>query len=303
MKQIARGRWPRPQRLQHQRGIDAVFLGLIDNPFVGPGRIVKLFVEADGAAGERPQRIVQTIANVAVGSEGQVHGPDEHRAVLFFERRVEIGVVPQAGAHPHQAQRARMDTPRCPLRRAASLRRETRERAQWPNRCHAATAPPSRCSLARACGRVSCGSVANHFAHFFEILLLLIDAFHQSAQALEIERVSRNSFQSRDERMKLRDHEIQPMAFEKFVPAVTAQLPPSRRKFGRAREHPTERTARRAWPPRFRRRAGCNRRSAAPKAARASEDRPRALARDRRRSWTQATGCNSGTGRRDSPSR
>ena len=34
--------------------------------------------------------------------------------------------------------------------------------------------------------------------------------------------------------MKLSDHEVQPVAFEELVPAVTAQVPPSRRKFGRA---------------------------------------------------------------------
>ena len=83
-----------PSGSRHQRRIDAVLLGLIDNPFVGPGRIVKLLVEADGAAGKRPQRIVQAVADVSVRSESQVHGPNEHRAVLFFECRVEIGIVP-----------------------------------------------------------------------------------------------------------------------------------------------------------------------------------------------------------------
>ena len=66
------------------------------------------------------------------------------------------------------------------------------------------------------------GRLANHFAHFFEIQLLLVDAFHQGAQSLEVECASRDAFQNPDERMKLRDHEIQPVAFEEFVPAVTA---------------------------------------------------------------------------------
>ena len=110
-----------------------------------PRRVVQVLVEAGRAAGQRGHRIVEAVADVAIGAEGQIHRPDEHGAVRRLERRVEVGVVPQAGADPHQPRAFARAGGDARPRRAASLRRGTRARAPAPSRCRAPTAWPSRC--------------------------------------------------------------------------------------------------------------------------------------------------------------
>jgi hypothetical protein len=65
---------------------------------------VQLLVKTDGPAGKRQQRIVTPIANVTVRSESEIHRPDEDRAMVGFEGCVEVHIVPENGADPHEPQ-------------------------------------------------------------------------------------------------------------------------------------------------------------------------------------------------------
>src|SRR5579863_593008 len=77
-------------------------------------------------------------------------------------------------------------------------------------------------------------SSADHRAHFFKIFLLAVYALHQHAQSVEIEPASGDAFERFDQPRELSHHEVEAMRFKKLVPAVTAEFPPARRKFGGA---------------------------------------------------------------------
>ena len=83
-----------------------------DDPLGRPRRIVQVLVEARRPAGQCGHRIVEAVADVAVGPERQIHRPDEHGAMRRLERRVEVRVVPQARTDPHQPRAFARDTPR-----------------------------------------------------------------------------------------------------------------------------------------------------------------------------------------------
>ncbi len=90
-------------RSQDEGTVDPVLARLVDDPLGGPRRIVQVLVEACCPAGQCGHRIVEAVADVAVGAEREVHRPDEDGAVRRLERGVEAGVVPQARADPHQS--------------------------------------------------------------------------------------------------------------------------------------------------------------------------------------------------------
>ena len=78
---------------QYKCGIDAMGSRLLQDPFARPRGLWNCSFDTDGAAGQREQRVVQPVANVAVGAEGQIHGPDEYGAEFFLEGSVEIRVI------------------------------------------------------------------------------------------------------------------------------------------------------------------------------------------------------------------
>ena len=143
-EQPARRRRLHAARAQDQRPVDAMVARLLDDPLGRPRRVVQVFVEARRAAGQRRHRIVESVADVAVGAEGEIHRPDEHgagatpRTPCRSRCRATGPRRPTSGAH------VRPGRPRCPRRRAAAPRRGTRARARSPSRCRAPTASPSR---------------------------------------------------------------------------------------------------------------------------------------------------------------
>jgi hypothetical protein len=71
-KAIACGCRPCSQGGQDKNRVDSMLPRLMDNPLVSPRRVVQLLVHADRTAGKRQQRIIQAIADISVGSKGQV---------------------------------------------------------------------------------------------------------------------------------------------------------------------------------------------------------------------------------------
>ena len=165
---------------------------------------MKLFVHADRPACQRLQRILEPVANITVGAERQVHGPHEYGAVLLFKRCVEIGVVPQPRADPHEAPpfpRIRGDA--CVHARLHFISKILRVL----NRPFAAAEPLRRHHvgdlLVHAHG--SFRRIADQLADFLEILLLPVHAFHQRAQGRSVESAACDAFERADQNAKLCD--------------------------------------------------------------------------------------------------
>ena len=66
-----------------------------------PRRHVDLVAERREPRRQRPHRVV-AVAQVRVGRDGEVHRPDEDRAVALLEVLVEAHVEPEPAADPHQ---------------------------------------------------------------------------------------------------------------------------------------------------------------------------------------------------------
>jgi hypothetical protein len=64
---------------------------------------VQIFIEAGEPAGQRGHGIVQSITDVAVRPECQVHRPHETPPDASLKCGVEIRVMPQADTDPHQS--------------------------------------------------------------------------------------------------------------------------------------------------------------------------------------------------------
>lgn len=95
--------WGVPREVRAELAtVDPVPSRFRDVPLGGGGRHVEMLHEADEARGQCAQRIVP-LSLVAVGGDGQVHRPDEHRAELLLEVSVEAEVEPQPAPDPHQS--------------------------------------------------------------------------------------------------------------------------------------------------------------------------------------------------------
>jgi hypothetical protein len=218
---VACGRRARAERVQDEGRINAMALGLVDNPFVGPWRVVQLLIEADGTAGKGFQWVVEAIADVTVGSEGQIHGPDKDCAVFGFEGGVEIHIVPESGAYPHEAE-AFFGTCRNSLFDAGF--HFVTESAGVGDGPFGAAQPLGRHDVADLFLHAdrSFWSAADEIANLFEVFFLAVYAFHERAEAVEIEGLRGDVFKPRDQTIELGDHEIEAMGFGKFEPAMAA---------------------------------------------------------------------------------
>ena len=255
-KEIARGRGPRAERAENQRGIDAVAKGLIGDPLVGPRRIVELLVHADGAAGQSAQRVVEPIADVTV-AEGEIHGPNEDRAVRFFEGSVEFRFVPKAGPDPHETQAFLL----------AGGNAAVDARADFITKCTGMIDGPRR--SAHPLGGHDVGHlfvhahgntrrVANERADLVEDLFLAVDALHEFAKALDIEARARDALKRSDEAPELSHHEVEPMTFEETFQRLRLAATSGEEARSR-RERREQQIPRRRPAPMWRRCAECSR--------------------------------------------
>src|SRR6187397_1073719 len=90
-------------RTQDEGAVDPMLACLLRDPLGGPRRVVQVLVEACRATGQRRHRVVEAVADIAIGPECEIHRPDEDRPMRRLEGGVERGVVPEAGADPHQS--------------------------------------------------------------------------------------------------------------------------------------------------------------------------------------------------------
>ena len=199
--------------------VDAMLARLLDDPFRGPRRVVQVFVEARGAAGERRNRIVETVADIAVGTEGQIHRPDEDGAVRRLEGRVEIGVVPETRAHPHEpalspGQAAMPASTRC---LHLVVKRSACAIAHSVPRTHCVAITLVICSVMRT--GVS-ERAAIELAHGVEYFLLPVDRSSRSRSASRSSRRSLIASSRSTSRSSVDGDEIEPMRLDQLAPAM-----------------------------------------------------------------------------------
>src|SRR5690606_25335022 len=126
------------------------------------------------------------IAQVLGTREGHVHRPDEDGTVPLFEYLVEPGVVPQPGTDPHEAQALVGGTADSCFHPFANLVPEPARmldgpvRAAMPLRDHRVRhlLPDGHGARPRASDQPGC---------LGDVLLLLVDAFHERRESIAIE--------------------------------------------------------------------------------------------------------------------